>query len=231
MTDAHATDIKYHKKCWSNNVSSVLRKSWQEPPSVPNLAANIAAKIEFLNTTEFSLKNGNVLNMSELHTSYDCISKDNGLADQSCSRKTLRQMIQNEIPGIEFHKPKKANESERVTIKETRDAAAKIAEDAKDLRDEVITLYYAALILRKAINKSKRWVFFERALPIPKEHYCCFFRWVISGPNTRLSEEVKRAEVHKRTMNLVQSTVSMCLTQRQTENKKSQVARSARKIP
>ena len=143
-------------------------------------------------------------------------------------------MIQNEISGIEFHKPKKANESERVTIKETRDAAAKIAEDAKDLRDEMITLYDAALILRKAINKSKRWVFdgqfFERALPIPKEHYC-FFRWVISGPNTTLSEEVKRAKVHKRTMNLVQSTVSMCLAQRQTENKKSQVIRSAREMP
>ena len=66
VTNAHAIDIKYHKKCWSNNVSSVLRKSWQEPPSVPNLAANIAAKIEFLATTESCLKNGNILSMSEL---------------------------------------------------------------------------------------------------------------------------------------------------------------------
>ena len=93
------------------------------------------------------------------------------MADQSCSRKTLRQMIQNEISGIEFHKPKKANESERVTIKETRDAAAKIAEDAKDLRDEMITLYDAALILRKAINKSKRWVFDGSLDSFSKEHY------------------------------------------------------------
>ena len=149
--------------------------------------------------------------MSELHTSYDCILKDNGLADQSFSRKTLRQMIQNEIPGIEFHKPKKANESDRVTIKETRDAAVKIAEDAKDLRDEMISLYDAALLLRKAINKSKRWVFDGSLDSLSKEHYpeelFCFFRWVISGPNTTLSEEVKRAEVHKRNMNLVQSTV------------------------
>ena len=104
VTDSHAIDIKYHKNCWSNNVSSVLQKSWQEPPSVTNLAANIAAKIEFLITTESSLKvkSGNILNMSELHTSYDCILKDNGLVDQSCSRKTLRQMIQNESLASSF---------------------------------------------------------------------------------------------------------------------------------
>ena len=110
------------------------------------MAANIAAKIEFLTITESTLKNENILNMSELHTSYDCILKDNGLADQSCSRKTLRQMIQNEIPGIQFHKPKKANESGRVTIKETGDAAVKIPEDGKDLRVEMTTLYDAALL-------------------------------------------------------------------------------------
>ena len=55
-------------------------------------------------------------------------------------------MIQNEIPGIQFHEPKKANESGRVTIKETGDAAVKIPEDGKDLRVEMTTLYDAALL-------------------------------------------------------------------------------------
>lgn len=53
LKDAHAIDIKYHKKCWGNNVSTVLRRqSADTKPSEASIAAEIAAKIEFLTTTE-----------------------------------------------------------------------------------------------------------------------------------------------------------------------------------
>ncbi len=42
-----------------------------------------------------------------------------------------------------------------------------------------------------------------------------FFRWVIQGPNNSFSAENKSNEVHKCAMSLAQSTVSMCLTERQ----------------
>ena len=42
----------------------------------------------------------------------------------------LKQLIQSKIPGVEFHKPKRVNEAERVSIKSTRDAAIQQAEDA-----------------------------------------------------------------------------------------------------
>ena len=130
VTDAHAIDIRYHKKCWANNVSSVLRQPLADSSSSSSSSLSsfpapgeIAAKIELLTTAETALKNGNLLNMSDLHAAYDSILKENGIANKTCSRKTLKQLIQNNVAGVEFHKPKRVNESERVSIKETRDVA------------------------------------------------------------------------------------------------------------
>ena len=52
MKDAHAIDIKYHKKCWGNNVSIVIRKESTSPLPQEHLTTEIAAKIEFLATAE-----------------------------------------------------------------------------------------------------------------------------------------------------------------------------------
>ena len=234
VTDAHAIDIRYHKKCWANNVSSVLRKPLATSSSSSSFPGEIAAKIEFLTTAEIALKNGNVLNMSDLHAAYDSILKENGVADNTCNRKTLKQLIQNDITGVEFHKPKRVNESERVCIKETRDAAIQLSEDVRDVRDDMKTLYDAVLLLRKAINKSKKWVFDGSLKTFSKDNFpeelYCFLRWVINGPNNTLSADEKCAEVHKRAMSLVQSTVSSCLTERQIGNKKSEVIKSTREM-
>ena len=58
-----------------------------------------------------------------------------------------------------------------------------------------------------------------------------FFRWVTQGPNNSFSAEKKSDEVHKRAMSLAQSTVSMCLTERQIKYKKSKVAKLAAEMP
>ena len=127
------------------------------------------------------------------------------------------------------------NESERVTIKGTRDAAVQLTEQESDVQDDMNTLFNAALRLRKSISKSKKWVFGGSLETLSKDHFpeelYCFFRWVINGPNTTLSTEEKCNEVHKRAMNLVQSTMSMCLTERQIGNKKSDAIKSSREMP
>jgi len=55
------------------------------------------------------LRNGNVPRMSELDTAFDSIAKENGVADKTCSRKVVKQLLQDEISGIEFHKPTRVN--------------------------------------------------------------------------------------------------------------------------
>ena len=119
------------------------------------MAAEVAAKIEFLTTIEIALKNGNVLKMSELQAAYDSILKENGVDNKTCNHKVLKQLIQSEIDEVEFHKSKRVNESERVTVKETRDAAVQLSNQKSDVKDDMKTLYDAALYLRKSINKSK----------------------------------------------------------------------------
>jgi len=175
VTDAHAIDIKYHKKMLGKQCIKCTPQA------------------------------------------YSC--------DQTYSRKMLKQLIQSDISGVKFHKPKRVNESERVKIKETRDAAIQLSEDVRDMRDDMKTLYDAALLLRKAINRSTKWVFDGSLDTISKDNFpeemYCFYRWVINGPNTTLSADEKCAEGHKRAMSLVQSTASMCLTERQIGNKKS----------
>jgi len=155
-TEAHAIDIKYHKNCWTKNVSNVLRK---------------LPVIEFLTTTEIMLKNGNVLRMSELDTAFNSIAKENGVADKTCSRKVVKQLLQDEISGIEFHKPTRVNESEMVTIKETRDFAVQLFEETRDIGDDMKTLYDAALLLRKAINECRKWTFDGSLESLSKDNF------------------------------------------------------------
>lgn len=93
------------KICLTKNVSNVLRKLLASHLSSFVLAGEIAAKIEFLTTTEIILRNGNVLHMSEWGTAFNSIAKENGGADKTCSRKVVKQLLQDKIPGIEFHKP------------------------------------------------------------------------------------------------------------------------------
>lgn len=94
-----------------------------------------------------------------------------------------------------------------------------------DRDTEMKTLFDAAAILRKSISNCKKWKFTGSL-----ELYS-FFRWVIQGPNNFLSAEKKCDEVHKRSMSLAQSTVSLCLTERQIKYKKSETLRSTAEMP
>lgn len=174
------------------------------------------------------------MNMSELQALYESILTENGVINKTSSRKALKELIRNEIDDVEFHQPKRRNESERVTIKETRDAAVQLSEES-DLRYDMKQLYNTALRLRKSINECEKWAFDGSLESLSKSNYpeelYCFFRWVINGPHTSLSSEKKCLEVHKRAMSLVQSTVSLCLTERQVCNKKSEVIRSSGEMP
>ena len=165
--------------------------------------------------------------MSQLQAAFDTISQENNVKEKTCSRKTIKKLIQAEIEGVEFHKSKRVNESERVSIKESRDAAIQLSENAdEDCTSNMKTLYDASVLLRKSINKCKKWVFTGSLETLSKdncpEELYCFYRWIIQGPNATLSAQEKSTEVHKRAMHLAQTTISMCLTEWQVGNKKSE---------
>ncbi len=140
-----------------NNVTSVLRRS-RSLPDRDN--SDMAAKIEFIDITESALREGKPLNIAELEEIYTNILHENEVPSPSCSRKMLKQLVLSEIPDVEFHRPKRMNEHELLTVKETRDESIlKSSEDAFFKEDEMKTIYHAALTLRKCINKSDKWLF------------------------------------------------------------------------
>ena len=96
---------------------------------------------------EMALKSGKIMNMSQLQAAYDTVSKENNVKTKTCNRKAIKKLIQAEIEDVEFHKPKRVNESERVSIKESRDAAIELSETAnEDCTSNMKTLYDAAVL-------------------------------------------------------------------------------------
>ena len=67
--------------------------------------------------------------MSELQDAFESILESNNVENPRGGRKALKQLLLREIPEIEFHAPKRVNESERVSIKRTRDEAIQMTED------------------------------------------------------------------------------------------------------
>lgn len=83
----------------------------------------------------------------------------------------LKTILQCEIPDIEFHKAKRSNESDRVTIKRTTATAMHLSEDDdEDIATNMKSLYDAASLLRKAIKKSKIWTFAGSLDNVNDEH-------------------------------------------------------------
>ena len=170
--------------------------------------------------------------MAQLEQAFDSISNDNN-SPKTLIRRSVKELIQKEIKGVEFHKPTRANEPERVSIKQCRDAAIHI-ESTADSDESMKTLFDSASILRKAINRSEKWVL-SGSLDTMTHDHCpeeltCFFRWIIQDPNRTLSDK-KCNEVHKSAMQLAQNTIALCLTDRQVDNERSKAVYSTKKMP
>ena len=117
--------------------------------------------MEFIDTVEEFLEDGNITCMADLHSSYLNICTSNGLnPTNSCvrSRRELKQLLENEIPGIDFCQQKRRNESERVCLKSTKDAAVSKLEEA-DLEEEMKILLVASKLITKCVSESKKWNF------------------------------------------------------------------------
>lgn len=111
-----------------------------------------------------------------------------------------------------------------------------MAEDQTANTDsDMKTLFDAAAIISKPITKCRKWKFTGSLENLPDENVPAelfsFYRWIIQGPKYELSAGKKSEEVYNRAMALSQTIVSMCLTERQVKNKKSDVVRSSSEMP
>ena len=189
--DAHSIDLKYQKNCWEIHVSHVLRRETSESSS-EKLAGEIAAQIEFLTMTEMTLRNGKVATMSDLQDSFESILESiNNVENPRGRRNALKQLLLREIPEIECHAPNRVNESERVSIKKTRDEAIQMTEDqTANIDADMKILFDAAAIIGKSITKGRKWKFTGSLENLPNENaphrFLVFYRWIIQGTKHEL---------------------------------------------
>ena len=229
----------YHRKCWNDHVTNVLRQ--KDKVRLQCSVSEEAAEIEFLSLVKHLLFRGEILPMAEIESTYTAIRESNGVVRPEISRKKIKTLLVDTIQDVEFSKPNIVTQSERTSLKVTKDKALLEAEerwDEGDDQDKMNVIYKCAKQLRKLILQSTPWIFHgditDEALCqyVPSELYC-FFRWLISGPQYELCKDNQKKEViNKKAMNLAQSTMFSCLSKRQVmHNKIDGNVRHTRELP
>ena len=73
----------------------------------------------------------------------------NNVHEDVCYQKKLKPLTQILIPEVEFHRPPKANESDRLSLKKTRGTTIHLVEKkSSDDSKQMNVLFEAALLLR-----------------------------------------------------------------------------------
>ena len=115
--DAHAIDVRYHDNCYVKHVTNVLRAESQSSSKSKTVESELAAEIEFLGEVEQNLNKGKILTMNDLVIKFQQIREGNGVEHSGISKVQMKQILTENVDGIQFNKPTRSNESERVTLK------------------------------------------------------------------------------------------------------------------
>lgn len=208
-TDAHAIDVKYHLKCWVSNVEHPLSRGHTSPispsaqtsmPSETKCHKAALAEIEFITMVNGLLQDDAVLDMASVQNAFTSIRRANGMEDAELDRRTIKSKLKEHFHDIQFGKSSNSNESERVFLKSTGDAAVSSLNTTSTSDEE--TVFKSAQILRKVLEKksSDGWNFqgtFEKTDDhVPPELYS-FLRWLLIGPASQLNNKNRDDKIHR----------------------------------
>ena len=126
--------------------------------TVPQFLNKESCDIEFISAEKSLLYKGSILSIAELRDTYLKLLSVNGVRDFFCDKRAVKYLLQKHIPGVEFCKSAKRNESEKVLIKTKKEEVVNEAL-SQDLEDDMYTLFRSAKILRTIISKCEAWKF------------------------------------------------------------------------
>ena len=148
---------------------------------------------------------------------YHCSSNSiNSTLSKVRSRKEVKRVLCEEIPGIVFTNAKRKNESERISMWPVIDAAMwKLKQDGNEY--QLKSLLKAALVIRKLCHSDDNW-HFKKALNEDdykfSEILALFFKWCLVGNVTNSNSERQCNEINERSMCLSQILMNECLSNR-----------------
>ena len=118
--DAVANDVQYHQRCWlyaQRNAKKTNNIHCDTDSIEIADTSRVISDIELLNVVkcEFDKKENTDLNMNNINNTYINLLQDNNHADINPNYKRyLKQLILEIIPYVEFIKPRRKNESEKL---------------------------------------------------------------------------------------------------------------------
>lgn len=146
--DARAIDVKYHLKCWVQNVQR-NKNACDESQDLEKREHNVgvvASDIEFIGLVRSSLQAGEVINMLDLKSVYSTILGSNGVHNVQISGKDIKKKISSYIQHVQFIKPKRRTDPDLVCLSKVCNAAVEEVM-TKTTYDHMLKLFESASIL------------------------------------------------------------------------------------
>ena len=153
----------------------------------------VVAVIEFLHLIQELLKKGKILSLEDAQKVYTNILQDH-LCNWFPSRKSVRQLLAENVDGIEFVSAYRRNESDRFCLPAAKiTAIEKAVKQSSHINSEVEVLYDCSKIICKQIQETNSW-HFKVTLDIDAQDIVptklfTLLKWILSGVVSELKTE------------------------------------------
>ena len=178
------------------------------------------ADVETINVVRNALSDPSsiVLDTNIINMTYLNILEENLIETQTTVdyKRHLKPLLQKHISGIEFVKPKRQNESDKICSKSTLGVCIDIAERLKDDTSDLTILMKRSSIIRKETASSEPWTFQGSFADyaVPQRLYT-FIKWIIEGLHSAVQTDRKQTVLHKSASNISQHIISAFKSNRQ----------------
>ena len=168
----------------------------------------VAADIEFLHLIQELLKKGKILSLEDAQKVYTNILQDH-LYNWFPSRKSVRQLLAENVDGIEFVSAYRRNESDRFCLSAAKMAAIeKAVKQSSHISCELKVLYDCSKIIRKEIQEANTWHFkgtlnIDAQDNVPTKLFT-LLKWILSGVVSELKTEQRAEDVNRKPVLLAQ---------------------------
>ena len=151
--DAVANDVQYDQRFWLYAQCNA-KKTNNTHCDTDIIEIDDTSRV--ISDFELDKKENTDLNMNNINTNINLL-QDNNYADINPNYKRyLKQLILENTPYVEFIKPRRKNESEKLCSTKERNNIDTVLENAKD---NMSNIFETARSIRKNIIKARPWIF------------------------------------------------------------------------
>ena len=227
-TDAHAIDVQYHKRCWTQKVFHVLRAKDKKGLTEKGHPLQTSSLIELIGLIDSQTQNKAYLSMEDIETTYmNMLGGPDALANHfpAYSRHWLKERILLELPHVTSVRQKDRRKPSILYSPDACESEMVQSVLTENEMDDLNIIYKAAKVLRRCIDKfhpkekpANSIQVTSNADDVPPELYA-MVRWVMVGPAETLETEKRTTLVNRDVLTVSQTLMHGFKSQRQVNYK------------